>query len=99
MPWRCRRPDRDSYCGLGMARGVRPLIPPGRLDSSGLTSPFLVEQLLVVEAVVDGLHNGLHGKPIFPGNFFGRERFPTHGFAVKNLCPDSTIYEYLPVVR
>jgi hypothetical protein len=77
------------------------LISPSRLDPGCLASPFRVQQLLNVaaEAVVNGLHNGLHREPILTGNFFGRKWFWTNGFAVKDFRPDSPIHEQLAVVR
>src|SRR5262245_58056279 len=99
MPWRCRHPDRVSCRGPRIAWAVRPQVPARRLDSSGFTSPFLLEQFLVVQAVVNGLQDGLHRKPIFFGNFWRAEGFWPDGFAEKNFCPDSTVYEQLAVVR
>src|SRR5262245_4639188 len=99
MPWRCRRPDRGSCFGLGSARAVKPLIPPGGLDAGLLASPFRVEQLMVLEAVVNRLLDSLDGKPIFAGHFLGREWLLANRFAVENLRPDSAIDEELPIVR
>src|SRR6266545_4148636 len=101
MPWRCHRPDRDSCRGSGIARGVRPLISPSRLDPGCLASPFRVQQLLDIaaETVVDGLQDGLHREPVLAGNFFWRKRFWANGFAVKDFRPDPPMHEQLAVVR
>jgi hypothetical protein len=69
------------------------LVAPGGFDSHFLTSPFRIEQVLVVKAVVDGFGDSLNRKPIFFGNFHGREWRGAKRFAVKNFRPDSSIYE------
>src|SRR5258708_6543177 len=98
MPWHYRRPGTDSSFAPGIARGIRPLVSPRRLDPVGLAGAFGVQQFPVALAIVDRFRDGLDGEPIFPGYLFRRERLRADGLAVKDFRPDAAVHEELPVV-
>src|SRR5262249_6307349 len=78
---------------FGVFRGIRPFVTPGRADTGLFALPFSVQQILVVNAIINGFEHSLHGKSIFAGYLFRRQRLGANGLAVKNFGPDSPIDE------
>ena len=69
------------------------------MDPSVLAAPFLVQERLVLMAIVDGLEYRFEGNVVLLLNLGRRQRFLPDGFAVENLGADAAVDEKLAVIR